>query len=66
MKLYALTTSERASKGQGGNDYLEISISGENEAIVMFMKVTMPLSGKYHVDIKKLMPASKLIVNTEA
>ena len=23
MKLYATTTSERASKGQGGNDYLE-------------------------------------------
>lgn len=23
MKLYATTTSERASKGQGGNDYIE-------------------------------------------
>lgn len=26
MKLYATTTSERASKGQGGNDYLEIEL----------------------------------------
>ena len=26
MKLYATTTSERASKGQGGNDYLNIDI----------------------------------------
>lgn len=26
MKLYATTTSERASKGQGGNKYLEIEI----------------------------------------
>ena len=26
MKLYATTTSERASKGQGGNDQLEIDI----------------------------------------
>ena len=26
MKLYATTTSERASKGQGGNKYLDIEI----------------------------------------
>jgi hypothetical protein len=26
MKLYATTTSERASKGQGGNKYLSIEI----------------------------------------
>jgi len=26
MKLYATTTSERASKGQGGNKYLNIDI----------------------------------------
>ena len=26
MKLYATTTSERASKGQGGNEYLDIFI----------------------------------------
>jgi hypothetical protein len=26
MKLYATTTSERATKGQGGNDYLEINL----------------------------------------
>jgi hypothetical protein len=31
MKLYATTTSERASKGQGGNKYLDIVITaGEN------------------------------------
>jgi len=29
MKLYATTTSERASKGQGGNKYLEIAIQVE-------------------------------------
>jgi hypothetical protein len=27
MKLYATTTSERASKGQGGNEYLQIEIT---------------------------------------
>ncbi len=31
MKLYATTTSERASKGQGGNKYLEIAIQVELE-----------------------------------
>ena len=30
MKLYATTTSERASKGQGG-DYLEIAITEESK-----------------------------------
>lgn len=31
MKLYASVQSERATKGQGGNDYLEIKISGQGE-----------------------------------
>lgn len=31
MKLYATTTSERASKGQGGNDYLIIEVLDENK-----------------------------------
>lgn len=30
MKLYAKTTSERASKGQGGNDYIIIKLTVEN------------------------------------
>lgn len=29
MKLYATTTSERATKGQGGNEYLRIEIMNE-------------------------------------
>lgn len=28
MKLYATTTSERASKGQGGNKHIEITLQG--------------------------------------
>lgn len=31
MKLYATVTSERASKGQGGNEYIEITLKGEEE-----------------------------------
>jgi hypothetical protein len=53
MKLYATTTSERASKGQGGNEYLEIEISGENMQSLWFIKITKekievknPLNGK--------------------
>ena len=30
MKLYATTTSERATKGQGGNEKLEIVLTAEN------------------------------------
>lgn len=34
MKLYATTTSERASKGQGGN-HLNISITDKNKKVLM-------------------------------
>lgn len=34
MKLYATTTSERASKGQGGNDFLDINITNEHKEII--------------------------------
>jgi hypothetical protein len=48
MKLYATTTSERASKGQGGNDFLEIvllqEVTGER---VNVGKVIME-QGKVH------------------
>ena len=40
MKLYAKTTSERASKGQGGNEYLDIDITvGENREILAKLTV---------------------------
>lgn len=29
MKLYATVTSERATKGQGGNEYIRITLYGE-------------------------------------
>ena len=31
MKLYANVESERATKGQGGNDYLKIKLQGEDK-----------------------------------
>lgn len=31
MKLYATATSERASKGQGGNDFINVHFKGERE-----------------------------------
>lgn len=31
MKLYATTISERASKGQGGNDFIHVHFKGERE-----------------------------------
>ncbi len=35
MKLYATTTSERASKGQGGNEFLNIEVKGEGGAVLL-------------------------------
>ena len=34
MKLYATTTSERASKGQGGNKFICINLLNEKKEIV--------------------------------
>lgn len=39
MKLYATTTSERASKGQGGNKYLNIDILDEEENLIAYISV---------------------------
>lgn len=39
MKLYATTTSERASKGQGGNDFLEINVQDENKHTFLELKI---------------------------
>lgn len=34
MKLYATVTSERASKGQGGNEYIDIDLMGAEGVIL--------------------------------
>ncbi len=40
MKLYATVTSERASKGQGGNEYLDIVIhAGSERRIISTIQV---------------------------
>lgn len=46
MILYATTTSERASKGQGGNKFIEISVNGEDEQIFHKVYVTLNKEGK--------------------
>jgi hypothetical protein len=33
MKLYATVTSERASKSQGGNDYVKIALQRDRERV---------------------------------
>lgn len=43
MKLYATAKSERASKGQGGNKFIDIAIqAGPEREVIAFIKVTMP------------------------
>ena len=41
MKLYATTTSERATKGQGGNEFLDIMIEVEDleRTVLTFLRV---------------------------
>jgi len=56
MKLYATTTSERASKGQGGN-YLDIEITGENKIPLWNIKVN--LSEWYELKVYNLVNKKK-------
>jgi len=39
MTLYATVASERASKGQGGNEYLDIEVQDKRNAIVLMMRI---------------------------
>src|SRR5437867_909498 len=34
MKLYAIVTSERASKGQGGNEYVRVELKDDSEQVI--------------------------------
>lgn len=50
MKLYATTTSERASKGQGGNQFLKIEIIDEERRPIL--SVLIDGSDYQRMDIK--------------
>lgn len=38
MKLYATVSSERATKGQGGNEYLNIDVKNEAEVVILSVR----------------------------
>ena len=51
MKLYATTTSERATKGQGGNKFIDISLSvgSAKDSKVIARIVLTPESDHYRI-----------------
>lgn len=49
MKLYATTTSERASKGQGGNRYLDIQLTVSSERVSAGRVIVEPSGTGYKV-----------------
>lgn len=48
MKLYATVSSERASKGQGGNKYLEIEVKNEEAQRIALMHFWPSSDGVAH------------------
>lgn len=54
MKLYATTTSERASKGQGGNDYLHIDIINENRQPLATIDIVAGVLGVIHKPVYEM------------
>lgn len=53
MKLYATVTSERASKGQGGNDYIYIKIQGALPGVATLLDLEIKPDGNGHATIVK-------------
>lgn len=58
MKLYATTTSERASKGQGGNEHVNVKLENETREELAYIRaipdgtntrVTVYVSGQGHL-----------------
>lgn len=49
MKLYATTTSERASKGQGGNEYLFLQVKNEKEKPILTIAFDFDGLGQWHI-----------------
>lgn len=45
MKLYATITSERATKGQGGNEFLEIEIKNEKRETILEFSIKPEKNG---------------------
>lgn len=70
MKLYATVTSERASKGQGGNKYLDIEIrlgSSSNSKLVAIVNVAREESMKgYGVNFRPIKEAGASIFFSDA
>ena len=48
MKLYATITSERATKGQGGNEYITIGLYDKNETNIGYIKM-LPDENGHHL-----------------
>lgn len=54
MKLYATTTSERASKGQGGNKFIEIELkAGDYTTPIGYIYLDAHEDGEYVLKWKK-------------
>lgn len=62
MKLYATTTSERASKGQGG-EYLDIVIYNEDKQPAIALKVTANITGGVRATVYRDMRYGQTIIN---
>lgn len=77
MKLYATVTSERASKGQGGNEYLDIDINANGEGqpthrVVIrknkdgvYVQMFAQFSGKWYPMTKPEQPYAQIFLNEE-
>lgn len=53
MKLYGNIKSERAEKGQGGNEFLEIEITNDKRLEVVFIKIVPGDKIKVSIDVNK-------------
>lgn len=57
MKLYATVTSERSSKGQGGNKYLEVELSVGSKKSQSRAGIVLLEPSEYGFEVRYIPPA---------
>lgn len=61
MKLYATVTSERASKGQGGNEYLYVKIQGAEPGVATLLDMEIVPDEYGHAHVRKMIGSISLL-----
>ena len=61
MKIYATITTDRATKGQGGNQYLDVVITGEGVYTDELLRMRLLPDGYGHARVERVSGSHSLM-----